>query len=954
MPQSFLQRLSAAPAPYDAEAGAHALDALRAVGRFPARAGPLLAGALGSAPYLARLARRFGDALPDMLAQSPEQALERELDALRAAAQAESPEALDAALRTAKARIHLLTALADLGGVWELEDVTKAMTEAADAALQSAAAAHARFLGAPEAASSGYFIIALGKQGARELNYSSDIDIAAFYSPAAIPHQDPGAFCTRLTRRIVSSLSQQTADGYVFRVDLRLRPDPLSTPVALPVEAAIRYYESSAQTWERAAWIKARVVAGDAEAGARFLQSLQPFVWRRSMDYAAISDMASIMRQIADGGAAESGGAAGLDVKRCAGGIRHIEFFAQMQQLLWGGRDDTLRLPATLAALEALAQAERADTEDCAILAGVYRRLRAVEHRIQMLEDQPTQEIPADDPGRARLALLSGASGSRAFESGLLAEIGQSRGICSRLFADVPVDDAQLGFDGPEPPPAVLRRLGELGFADAPAAWEVFSGWTAGQPRAMRSERARGLARRLAPRIAAELGATSAPDAALVRFDEFVRALPAGVQLLSMLEREPRLLADLIDTLTLSPRLARELSQHPEALEAFLAFDAAALAPAALEQRIGGEIGGASGLEEALDRARRLTRETMFLIALAVLRGEETAGHASEFYAGLAGALIRALLPRAEADLRRRYGAIDGEFVVIGFGSFGASEMTVRSDTDIVMVYDAPEGAQSAGERPLHAETYFGRLAQRFVSALSAPTAEGLLFHIDLKLRPFGDSGPVASRLSAYEHYYRTEAWTWEKMALTRARVAAGSAALGRRVTALIRDVLTQQRDPAATATDVADMRARLEREKPAAGFWDLAQPPGALTDVRFTAQYLQLVTAARAPEVLQPSTLDAIAALRGAGALSQAEADALSEAARLHLDLAQLFALAAEGPFDPENVSQRLRGRLARAGGVESFAELEKRVASARQAARNVFEDKVLGARDGNGGPAR
>ncbi len=944
----LVTRIVSAPEPFDRPAAERALAAVRETAAIPAEAEALLTGVFGCAPYLARLARRFPADLSAMLAEAPERRLQAELAAIAKAATAETQSALDAALRQAKARVHLLTALADLGGVWALEQVTGAITAAADAALAAAIAAHARFLGAEDGAP-GYFIVALGKQGARELNYSSDIDIAAFYDPDLMPAPagaaDPGQFAVRLTKGVVASLSRQTNDGYVFRTDLRLRPDPSSNPVAVSVDAAARYYESAALTWERAAWIKARPVAGDMSAAAEFMQLFQPFVWRRSMDYAAIGEIAAIMRQIEEGGGGEDDGVAGLDIKRCAGGIRHIEFFTQMQQLLWGGREEALRLSGTLPGLAALTAEGKVEPEEAKTLAAVYRRLRDVEHRIQMLEDQPTQDIPEGEADRARLALLCGAPSREAFEAEILSITSDACAICAALFADAPRPESPLVFEGPEPGAAALRALDELGFEDPAAAWEIISRWCAGGPRAMRSDRARVLARKLAPRIAQEIAAAASPAATLARFDEFVRALPAGVQILSMLEREPRLLADIIDVLALSPRLARELAERPDALEAFLAFDPEELAPDVLEQRIAEEIGSAPDLEAALDRARRLTRETMFLIAMGVLRGQDTADHASDFYVTLAGALIRALLPWVQSDLRRRYGAMEGQFAVIALGSFGASEMTVRSDTDIVMVYDASPDAESDGDRPLYAETYYGRLAQRFVSALTAPTAEGTLFRIDLNLRPHGSAGPIASRLSAYENYYRTEAWTWELMALTRARVVAGDPALADRLTALIREVLTRPREAPVVAAAVADMRGRLMQEKPPSGFWDLVQSPGALTDVRFTVQYLQLVCAASRPSVIKGHTRTAIAALKDAGALSRAEAAALDASAELHLDLRQILALADEGPADPENASIRLKTRLARAAGAADIDALKRRLRHVRAAARTVFETRVLNA---------
>lgn len=955
---SFLSAITTAPAPFDGDFARQALDRLsEAGGVWPEKAEPLLLGVFGGSPYLARLSRLEADWLDALFAASPAQSLDRILQQFRAAgAEALDEDALNTSVRKAKRRLHLLTGFADLGGVWTLADVSRAMSGGADAALQSGLLAHARFMAAsgriPQAAVTAYglpglFVIALGKLGSEELNYSSDVDLAVFFERDRLDAagvDEPGRTTARLVRRLARTLEEPTEDGFVFRTDFRLRPDPASTPLTLSTEAAGNYYESFAQTWERAAWIKARACAGDLEAGQAFLDRLRPFIWRKSMDYGAIDEIVGMMRQI-EAGAGEDG-PGGYDLKRGSGGIRQIEFYAQIHQLLQGGREPQLRIRAPQKALAELARRGDIGARDAETLSEIYNGLRTAENRLQMVEDQHTHETPEEPERRRRLALLCGYDSTESFDDWLTGATRTTREICRDLFDadDAVQDDIGLLFDGPDPTPKTLNRLTELGFENPESVWETVRGWLIGKPRATRTERGRRLIKDLAPRIVMAVAETGHPNTAFLRFTEFLNGLPAGVNILSMFEREPALLNDIADALGLAPRLARQLARRPEALEAFVAPGADALDFEDLDAAAREAVDGAEDYEAALDNARRFARETLLRVGVAALRDQAAAGEAGRARARVAGSLVRALLPAARRETARLYGDLDATFAVIGLGSFGMGEMTYTSDLDLMVIYESRDEA-SRGQRSLSAGDYCARVTKRLMNALSVETAEGPLFEVDLNLRPSGSAGPIAVSLAAFRRYYSDAAWTWEMMALTRARLVAGPEDFQAEVAGVIEGFLRRKRDREETAADVAAMRERLAAERPPRGFWDLKRAPGGMTDLEFTVQYLQLIHAHDHPHVLSPVLPEALNALADAHIFSQDEAGAMARAARLNLDLLQLLALAVEGRFEPDSVPLKLKQRLAKAGGTEDFAALEEKLAEARRLARRAYERIVLSA---------
>ena len=919
---------------------------------------PALAPVFGASPYLAGLARRSPVRLRGILETPADQRLDAILrDAL--AAGALDIEAGVVALRRLKADLHLLTALADLGGVWDLNQVTRALSRFADAAVDAAlrivardAAGRGRLIppASPQAGPvPGLFVIAMGKHGAFELNYSSDIDICVFYEPAALPLPDgvePQTFAAQLTQALARLLQEQTPEGYVFRVDLRLRPDPASTAAAVSVDAALEYYESVGQNWERAAYIKARPCGGDLARAEAFLRELEPFVWRRNLDFGAIADVHSIKRQIHVHQTDERLTAPGHNLKLGAGGIREIEFYVQTQQLILGGRDRSLRSNRTLDALPALAAKGHITAEAAAELADAYRTLRSLEHRVQMIGDQQTHRLPEDDAERARVAALSGDADLAHFDAG----VGRTLAAVNRRYGELFAGEEPLAsrfgslvFTGVEDDPETLSTLDRMGFSNPARVSADIRAWHHGRIGATRTARGRELFTRLAPRLLDAAQATGAPDAAFNRFADFFSGLSSGVQVQSLLLAQPKLLELIVRVLAFAPELARTLARRPAVLDAL--FDAQFFDPIREEDLkvVGQAVAEADGFEAAMDAVRRVQREQSFRIGVQVMSGVSTSETAGRAFAGLADACIRALAPAALREAERIAGAFPGEVAVVALGKCGSGEMTARSDLDLMTLYRPSDPAATSAVKGWSAETFYARFTQRLVAALSAPTAEGGLYLVDLQLRPSGTAGPVAVSQAAFDGYYRGSAErgsaeTWEFLALTRARVVwATSAAFAEAAGASIEAALRRRRDPKRTAADVLDMRELMERERPPSGFWDLKLSPGGLVDVEFAAQHLQIVHAANGGP-LRPNTAEALSAL-GARRLAPAEHLAALEAAwTLQQNLSQLLKVALDDAADPAAEPEAFRDLLARTGGTASFAALGAELEARRAKARKAF----------------
>jgi [glutamine synthetase] adenylyltransferase / [glutamine synthetase]-adenylyl-L-tyrosine phosphorylase len=904
----------------------------------------LLTGIFAGSPYLTAMVLRDPDRLARVLRADPNDHLDALLERLRALRAATFAD-LMAALRIAKTEIALLTALADLGGVWPVMTVTDALTRTADACLQAAirflfaqAVAKGEWLAAeadaqPET-SSGYIVLAMGKYGAFELNYSSDIDLIVFYDAAkARLRDDVGIqqFFVRMTRDIVRIMQERTADGYVFRTDLRLRPDPGATQVALSTTAAMHYYESFGQNWERAAMIKARPAAGDIAAGEALLKDLGPYIWRKYLDYAAIADIHAMKRQIhAHKGFGEIA-VAGHNIKVGRGGIREIEFFCQTQQLIAGGRQTDMRQRPTLQALKQLVARGWIKPQVHVELEAAYCYLRTLEHRLQMVADEQTHTLPATGDDLDRFARFAGYPTTEALAAELTHWLSTVQTHYASLFEDAPKltrDDINMVFAGEADDPATLKALAAMGYSQPAQVLATVRGWHHGRYRAVSTARSRERLTEVQPLLIEALAGTANPDAALGSFDRFLAELPASVQMFSLLRANPSLLHLIAAIMGSAPRLARILSRRRRVIDAVLDPRVIGSLPSAADTRalIASEIGSARSYEDALDRARVIGTEQAFLIGVRSLSGAIRSGEAGGAYTLLAEELLTAIWGVVDADFAAQHGRLEGGgAAVLALGKLGGGEMTATSDLDLIIVYDSAAAAgMSDGMRPLAATQYFARLTQRLITAISAPTAEGQLYEVDMRLRPSGQKGPVATQLSSFIDYQAHEAWTWEHMALTRARVICGSPRLSEQAAKAIRHALTKARDPARTAKDVREMRSLIAKEKGTTDIWNLKQVRGGLVDIEFIAQYLQLVHAHARQDVLHTTTGAALQRLADAAVLSAADAVALSDAWRLYSELTQITRVSTEGQFNPATAPDGLKQLLMRTADMPTFALLE------------------------------
>ncbi|MBO4644293.1 MAG: bifunctional [glutamine synthetase] adenylyltransferase/[glutamine synthetase]-adenylyl-L-tyrosine phosphorylase [Alphaproteobacteria bacterium] len=821
-------------------------------------------------------------------------------------------EAVSRELRLLKRRAALVVALADIAAEWSLSQVTHALSILAEACLRIAVCAVLKHYAAkgdlvlpdpknPEK-DCGLFLIAMGKLGAGELNYSSDIDLIVLYDEEKVPYtgkKDPGAFCVKATKEIISLIDDKTPYGYVFRTDLRLRPDPGSTPVALSTSAAACYYESFAQNWERAAFIKARPVAGDKQAGTDFLKEIKPFVWRRTTDFYALQQISSIKRSLG-ARSADSPDQTGFNVKLGQGGIREIEFFTQLQQLLWGGRDPHLRFKSTLVALNALTKAGWVKQEDHSRLEEAYVFLRTLEHRLQMMEDQQTQTLPASSQELNALADLMNFGSYDDFRNVLKNHCANVRRIYDSLFAEEGHEaDQTLSFSGTELPQETATRLIQMGFKDLTQIGETVRGWLSGRYRALRSDRARELMSELLSLIFNALSKNENPDMAFLAFDEFLRGLPAGIQLFSLFQSRPELLDLLAELIGQVPALARELTYHSSLFDAVLNPDFFSDFPD--EEMLCREAQALLELaeddEQALDTIRRFVREKKFKCAVLFLHGQIGKDALGQCLSSIVTAALNALCPVVVRTFEKKYGAFEnGSFSLILLGKAGSREMSFSSDLDLLFIYDVSdqESGSVGGTSSLTPGVYYARLAQRIVNALTANTREGVLWPVDMRLRPSGSAGPAATSLEAFCRYYDQSAWTWEFMALTKARVVWGTRDC---VGKLIQAQLCKSRDPEKLKQDVSSMRAKIANQHySSSSLIDrIKYNNGGMIDIEFSLQYLQLKYAEKYPDLLQISVLPVLEKAASYGLIDSETATGLSEAYRLWTIISGLTSLCQE-----------------------------------------------------------
>jgi glutamate-ammonia-ligase adenylyltransferase len=924
MTKTFASRLTRTPIAYDRD---QAADIATAFADLAPDLRDLLANTAGCSPYLKGLMRREADWLRVALHQPPEETF----TTLMANLNATPLDTLAATLRQAKRRAALLTALADLGGVWPTLTVTSALTTLADHAvdisLKRLVAEEIRRNKLPGAkpedaeTAGGMVALAMGKMGAHELNYSSDIDLICLFDQDRYREdwQDARAAFIRVTRKMAALLSDTTADGYVFRTDLRLRPDASVTPVCLSMASAEAYYESEGRTWERAAYIKARPCGGDIDAGNRFLKTLTPFVWRKHLDFAAIQDAHDMRLRIREHrGLNGAVTVEGHNMKLGQGGIREIEFFTQTRQLIAGGRDPSLRDRTTLGGLTALAAKGWVPPDVATELTDLYLSHRDLEHRIQMVNDEQTHTLPTTPEGVARIAAFCGQTESD-FRRDLLDRLARTDRLTDGFFAPT---QAESGPDLSDHAKTIV------------AAWSTYP--------CLRSDRASAIFQRLRPVLLKRLAQSANPVEALVALDGFLAGLPSGVQIFSLFEANPSLVDLIIDIAGTAPALARYLSRNASVLDAVIggSFFAAWPSVATLTIELSKRLSDIPDYERKLDSARRWMKEWHFRIGVHHLRGLIDGFEAGKQYADLAESIIAALWPVVCADFTTKHGPQPGRgAVVLGMGSMGAGRLNAGSDLDLIMIYDAAGVEMSEGTRPLAARPYYARLTQAMVTALSAQMAEGRLYEVDVRLRPSGRQGPVATSIDSFRNYQTSEAWTWEHLALTRARVLAGDPSLANEVETFRRDIIASKGQGPTVRQDVADMRVRLADAKPGAGGWDAKFGPGRMMDVELLAQTLALQSATPARQVERQITSGGIAAK-----LSQSDQTALLDAYRLFWRVQAASKLLSDKPLAAESIGEGGTAFLLREAGLASAAALTERLHDLAQAAEQIIQAQLKG----------
>jgi [glutamine synthetase] adenylyltransferase / [glutamine synthetase]-adenylyl-L-tyrosine phosphorylase len=934
------------------------------IARFP-RAKTILLSVAEASPYLFDLVRADAARTIRLLESEPAAHLARLIEnACREVLAASSEADVMASLRRMKSEAALLIALSDIGGLWPLMRVTAALTDLAVASVQSALryvlrqeAGRGRLLppnlDSPED-NSGLTVLAMGKMGAGELNYSSDIDLIVFFdrsAPTLAPDIEPQPFFVRVTQALSRLLAQRTGDGYVFRVDLRLRPDPSSTPVAISTAAALHYYEREGRTWERAAMIKARPCAGDANAGEALIAEIAPFVWRKHLDFAALADVHDMKRQMQTFRGQSEIAVEGHNVKVGLGGIREIEFFAQTQQLIAGGRNPELRVRPTLEALDVLASSNWITFAARDELAAAYVFLRRVEHRLQMVADEQTHTLPDEVEDVERFARFLGYGSRAAFARDLLGHLNVVQAHYSKLFEGDPTGTVKLpavDYSAGAVDARLLEHLATLGFKKPVMVAQTLQQWMRGEYRAFTRKSTQNAFIEFVPALIAGLAKAEQPDDAVTAFDRFLQALQRGGRLITLLSQNRDLVALVALILGAAPRLGDMLARQPQIMDGLIdpRFFGAMPDRRELSARLAATLADADSYEEFLDRLRLFGQESLFLIGTRILSGTVSAQQASVAFADVAEGIVHTVRGLVTDQFAVQHGRIKGqETAIIAMGRLGSREMTASSDLDLILLYDFdPDYPDSDGPRSLEGAQYFNRFTQRLISAFTTRTNYGVLYRIDMRLRPSGRQGPVASHVTSFAEYQQREAWTWEHMALTRARVISASPEFRARIERIIRDLLTRRRDAARVANDVSEMRRAIALEKGEDDVWDLKYAAGGMIDIDFIAQYLQLVHAADKPDILDVSTLHVLDKAARLGALPQAAAEVLRPAARLYHDLTQILRLCVTERFKPETAGEDLLRIMARAGDAPDFSALEARVKETQTDVRRVFRDLVEG----------
>jgi glutamate-ammonia-ligase adenylyltransferase len=890
---------------------------------------PVLPRVFAASDFVARLCVQHSEVLQELLKSGdlarayPAGELARRV--VRELANVADEAALKTRLRVMRRREMLRIAWRDLAGWADLNETLATLSEFADAcvheALEKLHAWVCAKYGEPTGGQSGrpqrLVVLALGKLGGQELNFSSDIDLIFAYpeegetrgAPALSNHE----FFIRLGQSLINVLHEHSADGFVFRVDMRLRPNGASGPLALSFAAMEHYYQTHGREWERYAFIKARVIAGDIQAGAELLKTLKPFVYRKYLDYGTIESIRD-MKAMIERETARKGMHGNIKLGR--GGIREIEFIAQTQQLIRGGREPQLQERRLLTVLPRMVAAGCMDARTGEELTQAYIFLRNIEHRLQMAADQQTQQLPTDEAGERRLAFASGFADVK----GLANELERSRDKVHRHFAQLFRTEA--GAAGEREPDRLAAVW--LGTADAESARQILrdSGYT--QPEealnlvnALRegpmvsaySTGARARIDRVVPLVLKAAGQSDEPLTTLQRLVHLLEAVGRRTVYFSLMAENPQVLTQLVRLGGASPWIASWIAQHPILLDELLNPALYELpTPEALQDELRQRL--AHIPEDDLELQMEVLREFRHGHVLRVAATDIGPGLAPEqtgaALAAVAESMVTAALELAARDLERKHGApqcpgreTPPGFAVIGYGKLGSQELGYGSDLDMIFLYEGCDEGMTHGARALPNEAFFARLGQRLIHILTTRTPGGILYEVDMRLRPSGKSGPLVTSLAAFRDYQRDHAWTWEHQALVRARPVAGSPLLTRQFAEVREEILCRPRDPAKLRTEVREMRDKMATEKVRHDDTqaDVKHDPGGIVDIEFMVQYWVLRWAHDHPGLTRHTeNIQLLEALKAEGLLEPARAELLTQAYRRYLSVEHRLKLMERG----------------------------------------------------------
>jgi glutamate-ammonia-ligase adenylyltransferase len=838
--------------------------------------------------------------------------------------------ALKSAIRRTRNREMVRIAWRDLAGWADLAETVTTLSALADACLEAVLAKFYEWAcardGVPLGEESGerakFVVLGMGKLGGEELNFSSDIDLIFAYSEEGATDKrglSNHEFFVRLGQRLINALHEATGDGFVFRVDMRLRPNGASGPLALSFDAMEQYYQAHGRMWERYALIKARVAAGDAPAGAEILQRLRPFVFRKYLDYTAVEEIrslkASIHRELLRKGIESN-------IKLGPGGIREIEFIGQAFQLIRGGRDRRLQERRILPVLAHLAEEGDLTPQAVSDLSNAYVFLRNTEHRLQEIRDQQTQVLPTNDLERLRVAVGMGFTDWPGFYAVLVRHMQRVHEHFNSVFAapqgETPAADDQglyAVWAGTLDEATACEALKAAGFADAATTLNLLRGLRAGGAYSALSANGRERLDKLMPLLLGAAGLTPEPQTTLARLVAFVEAVGRRSVYLALLVENPLALSQLVKLCSASEWIARYLNQHPILLDELM--DTVSLYAPLTREALAAELQSrlarlpVDDLEAQMEALREFRNGHVLRVAAADVGPGLSPDEIGRHLGHIAEVVVAQALMLAHADLVLKHGrptfVQDGEtihpgFAVIAYGKLGSLELGYTSDLDMIFLHGAEqEGGVTDGARPIANEVFFARLGQRLIHILTARTGGGILYEVDTRLRPSGRSGMLVTSPSAFREYQDSHAWVWEHQALIRARPIAGDPVLAGVFEEIRATTLCRQRDPEILRTEVAAMRERMhEAQAPHdPGEINLKHDPGGMIDVEFMVQYAVLRWAHDHPELIQHrGNIPLLDALQARGLLDPAQAGLLRDAYQRYLGVEQRHKLMERRPL--------------------------------------------------------